>query len=46
MPIPLAGFIISFGLMPSLSPLFFVILLKYSTTTLQLYLALGPSYLK
>ena len=45
MPTPLAGLIISPSLKPSLSPLFSIILIRYSTTILQLYPALGPPYL-
>ena len=44
-PTPFASLIISPSLKPSLSPLFSVTLIRYSATTLQLYLALGPPYL-
>ena len=44
-PTPLASLIISPSLKPSLSPLFSIILIRYSATILQLYLASGPPYL-
>jgi hypothetical protein len=45
MPAPLASLVINSILKLSSSSLFSITLIRYSTTTLQLGLALGPPYL-